>query len=685
MPTSIRSIRHDRCEILVDRSHAAGGPQATSLRRDEAQSRGTSEATETTGTRDAAQSRVAGEAAVPRVVRLLSPRSQTVLEEISILNGWVVPPASSVWLLLRVAAGRHQSLLSDDQCKQMHQQIEDCKFDVVRELLDGLGIHLEPHMPAEAPWECAICFSDQDQQGWRCPYGHRYCSTCMGYHADSVAFPRCPAEKCTYQLAEADLRVLHVSTVRLDAFLNAQLQRAIDELSSVQPVAGVVEIGRETLESGPQAPEQATGTNRASASEVAVRCSNTNCGNLILLDRRARRCRFACSCGATPFCTRCRAEPYHYHGHCEHQQALRERWLHWLERDRLHFHETSRQADDYDERVAAMRAAMARHAELEQDELWKEAHCRLCPICRRPIEKTEGCDQMVCGQNAHGGNVQPGCGCSFKWSEAAPYKNESQSQPLPEMSVDEIRCRGKATLHAFMNCDLCGSSDGRGIIGPRFRCLHCPDFNVCLGCEPQLASAHAQGHVFEVLFEAEFVWSSLQLPLDTAVRTIRHCENLPWGMDGETRESREAIAAIASGGRDPAAPEQAIVPPLGVGLASAALLPEGLVGKILEVTQPPPRDRQHVRRRRRAWGYRVKFEPSDPTMAEMEVRVPAVHLEPVLTSNSAAEELIQKALRTQAEEMRLESASKAASKATERAAAGDSERLQAWRRALRDD
>lgn len=326
---------------------------------------------------------------------------------------------------------------------------------------------------------------------------------------------------------------------------------------------------------------------------------------------------------------------------------------------------------------------MARHVELEQDELWKEVHCRLCPVCQRPIEKTEGCDQMVCGQNAHGGNVQPGCGCSFKWSEATPYKNESQSQPLPEMSVDEIRCRGKATLHAFINCDLCGSSDGRGIIGPRFRCLHCPDFNVCLACEPQLASAHAQGHVLRSFSKQNL--SGLQLPVDTAVRTIRHCESLPWGMDGEIGESREEIAAIASGGRDPAAPEEAIVPPLGVGLAPAALLPEGLVGKILEVTQPPPRDRQHVRRRRLVWGYRVKFESSVPAMAEMEVRVPAVHLEPVLTSNSAAEELIQQALKAQAEEMRLEAASKATSKATERAAAGDSERLQAWRKALRDD
>merc|ERR1711981_859788 len=71
--------------------------------------------------------------------------------------------------------------------------------------------------------------------------------------------------------------------------------------------------------------------------------------------------------------------------------------------------------------VKALKESMQRHKELEQDEAWKKRHCRLCPQCRRPIEKTQGCHSMVCGQNFHGGNEQPGCGRKFDWATALPY------------------------------------------------------------------------------------------------------------------------------------------------------------------------------------------------------------------------------------------------------------------------
>ncbi len=45
-----------------------------------------------------------------------------------------------------------------------------------------------------------------------------------------------------------------------------------------------------------------------------------------------------------------------------------------------------------------------RFAELIQMELWKELHCRLCPNCRRCIQKLDGCDLMKCGGDFHGYN-----------------------------------------------------------------------------------------------------------------------------------------------------------------------------------------------------------------------------------------------------------------------------------------
>ena len=62
------------------------------------------------------------------------------------------------------------------------------------------------------------------------------------------------------------------------------------------------------------------------------------------------------------------------------------------------------------EQRKALETAQLRHQELERDEKWKEAQCRLCPQCFRGVEKISGCDSMHCGQDAHGGSKQQGCG-----------------------------------------------------------------------------------------------------------------------------------------------------------------------------------------------------------------------------------------------------------------------------------
>ena len=51
-----------------------------------------------------------------------------------------------------------------------------------------------------------------------------------------------------------------------------------------------------------------------------------------------------------------------------------------------------------------------RYDELINDEQYKATNCRLCPSCKRVVQRLEGCDSMICGQDAHGGNVQSGCG-----------------------------------------------------------------------------------------------------------------------------------------------------------------------------------------------------------------------------------------------------------------------------------
>jgi len=67
------------------------------------------------------------------------------------------------------------------------------------------------------------------------------------------------------------------------------------------------------------------------------------------------------------------------------------------------------------------------------DEAWKMANCRLCPRCNRLINRTEGCDAMLCGGNAHTTNTMGGCGLEFRWPAAKPYVSDLEA----EFSLDE--------------------------------------------------------------------------------------------------------------------------------------------------------------------------------------------------------------------------------------------------------
>ena len=62
-----------------------------------------------------------------------------------------------------------------------------------------------------------------------------------------------------------------------------------------------------------------------------------------------------------------------------------------------------------------LRTAERAWTTLQADENLKAQRCKLCPNCQRVIERIDGCDTMVCGSNAHGGNQQNGCNTRFSW------------------------------------------------------------------------------------------------------------------------------------------------------------------------------------------------------------------------------------------------------------------------------
>ncbi|CAM9496015.1 unnamed protein product, partial [Ectocarpus sp. 4 AP-2014] len=125
--------------------------------------------------------------------------------------------------------------------------------------------------------------------------------------------------------------------------------------------------------------------------------------------------------------------PYHYAAECNEVVRLSREWSHWLSEGKAAFLGAMAAQDDQhralldrhnrrkEEHDRAVKEVERVRLEYERMEEWKEQRCRCCPHCGRTIEKLSGCDMMVCGVDAHGGNVQNGCGKSFLWSQARPY------------------------------------------------------------------------------------------------------------------------------------------------------------------------------------------------------------------------------------------------------------------------
>jgi hypothetical protein len=199
----------------------------------------------------------------------------------------------------------------------------------------------------------------------------------------------------------------------------------------------------------------------------ALKCKGALCNEILAVGKNEPRRRFQCSCGAPAVCTGCNTSPYHFHGQCADMPKLRERWHDWSQGRGREAYRGLRQK--------AMREATAQRRALQ--------------------EATEG--------------------------DGSELATDARRRHLLAARAKFIK--GEGVRHFFTCCTLCGSG-GQCIVGPRFQCLHCPAFDCCLKCEPELAATHDKDHVFRICFECEFDWgqASVEFPVGTRARLRQH-------------------------------------------------------------------------------------------------------------------------------------------------------------------
>ncbi|CAF0999228.1 unnamed protein product [Didymodactylos carnosus] len=233
-----------------------------------------------------------------------------------------------------------------------------------------------------------------------------------------------------------------------------------------------------------------------------IKCPNRECQWLVEAHNPEERFKVNCGLCNNEFCSLCN-EQYHYRTNCQDVAQLTQRWYFWCQTERGNYLRQRAAADEKyqgqlneynrarDQNVKRNQELQHRYTELVADEQYKATNCRLCPKCRRVVQKIEGCDAMVCGQDAHGGNIQSGCSNKFNWSQAPVYQAQADQQQKFEQFLAEMP-KQQIIDHNGIQCDNC-KEEIRGI---RFVCIHCPTLTFCEKCEQQQSLEHHNENTF---------------------------------------------------------------------------------------------------------------------------------------------------------------------------------------------
>ncbi|KAG0100398.1 hypothetical protein BGZ93_001862, partial [Podila epicladia] len=116
----------------------------------------------------------------------------------------------------------------------------------------------------------------------------------------------------------------------------------------------------------------------------------------------------------------------------------------------------------------------------------KNVYCDLCLNTVRGIRwKCTDCDNYDLCQSCHGLAPVKHPNHTFRSIHTFPQDTEQNNDPSSGFA-----CRSTGFIHAA-SCDICLNT----IVGVRYKCFQCPDFDLCQGCLP-LAKTHHKGHSF---------------------------------------------------------------------------------------------------------------------------------------------------------------------------------------------
>ncbi|CAM2721844.1 unnamed protein product [Rotaria socialis] len=360
-------------------------------------------------------------------------------------------------------------------------------------IIEALAV-FGPIFPIEIPTrDCDICMEAR-------PYDDIYVFDCADSHKScySCYYQSCQAKMsngeiltcaiCTNPLRDGELNQLRISKEELKKILEYQMRKTFDAYSN--------------------------------RTRGIVKCPNQECSWIAEAEDPNERFRVVCPPCNKEFCSLCNQQ-YHYRTTCDQLPQITQRWFFWCQTERNRYLTMRAEQDtayaaqlaDFNrkntENENRNRDLRRRYEELMHDEKYKQENCRLCPSCKRVVQRLEGCDSMICGQDAHGGNVQSGCGAKFNWAQAQQYAAAATNQPRQTI-VDLPKPENPVVHHDGVKCDHCQND----VIGIRFDCVHCPSLTFCEKCEQQLTLDHSTENQF--LQQQQHVFKLIMVPQEEA-------------------------------------------------------------------------------------------------------------------------------------------------------------------------